>query len=73
MERARTTTEFRALDVVRLLSHDGSLPAGAVGRIIGEILRPTRTYLVTLEGEVKRVAEVRSDEIVLANDLRASA
>ena len=73
MKRAPSATQFRALDVVRLLGHDGPVPAGAVGRIIGEILWPTRTYLVSLEGEVERVAEVRSDEIVLANDLRASA
>jgi hypothetical protein len=64
--------EFRPNDAVRLLARLGDLPSGAAGRIIGRFARSEPTYVVAFRGELPCV-EVRSDQIVLTGDLRASA
>jgi hypothetical protein len=60
-------------DFVRLLNQHDAIPAGTSGRIVGGILWPIPTYLVSFDGESVHVADVHSAELVLANDLRAPA
>ena len=67
-------TEFHQNDNVRLLHRHGDIRSGTVGRILGRFARETPTYVVSFEGDDSRVAgDVRSEEIVLADDLRGSA
>jgi hypothetical protein len=70
-----TPTEFHPNDSVRLLDSHGDVRAGTLGRILGRFARETGpTYVVSFEGDSVRVAgDVRFEEIVLADDLRASA
>ena len=66
--------EFRRNDGVRLLDRHGDVPAGTLGRILGRFARELPTYVVSFEGASARIArDVRSEELVLADDLRASA
>lgn len=67
-------TEFHRNDNVRLLHRHGNIRSGTVGRILGRFARETPTYVVSFEGDESRVAgDVRFEEIVLADDLRAPA
>jgi hypothetical protein len=68
-------TEFHLNDNVRLLDRHGEVRSGTLGRILGRFARETGpTYVVSFEGDGVRVAgDVRSEEIVLADDLRISA
>ena len=68
-------TEFHPNDNVRLLQRHGDVLSGTLGRILGRFARESGpTYVVSFEGDHLRVAgDVRFEEIVLADDLRASA
>ena len=68
-------TEFHPNDNVRLLQRHGDIRSGTLGRILGRFAREEcPTYVVSFEGDHVRVSgDVRFEEIVLANDLRASA
>ena len=68
-------TEFHPNDNVRLLERHGDVRSGTLGRILGRFARDASpTYVVSFEGDRTRVAaDVRSEEIVLVEDLRASA
>ena len=68
-------TEFHPNDNVRLLQRHGDIRSGSLGRILGRFARESGpTYVVSFEGDHVRVAgDVRSDEIVLADDFRPSA
>ncbi len=74
MNDTSTPTEFHPNDNVRLLQRHGDLRPGTRGRIVGRFARENApTYVVSFEGERERIAgDVRSEEIVLADD-RASA
>jgi hypothetical protein len=67
-------TEFHPNDNVRLLGSHGDLRSGTVGRILGRFARDAApTYVVSFEGDTPHVAgDVRFEEIVLVDDLRAS-
>jgi hypothetical protein len=66
-------TEFHPNDNVRLLRSHGDVRSGTRGRILGRFARDASpTYVVSFEGDSPRVAgDVRSEEIVLLEDLRA--
>jgi hypothetical protein len=68
-------SEFHPNDSVRLLQPHGDLRPGTLGRILGRFARESGpTYVVSFEGDHVRVAgDVRSDEIILADDFRPSA
>jgi hypothetical protein len=68
-------TEFRLNDNVRLLDRHGDVRPGTLGRILGRFARETSpTYVVSFEGDGARIAgDVRSEEIILAEDFRPSA
>ena len=68
-------TEFRPNDSVRLLDRHGDVRSGTLGRILGRFARDTSpTYVVSFEGDRVRIAgDVRFEELVLADDIRASA
>ena len=70
-----TPTEFHPNDNVRLLARHGDVRSGTLGRILGRFARETGpTYVVSFEGDSVRVAgDVRFEELVLVDDLRASA
>jgi hypothetical protein len=67
-------TEFHPNDNVRLLCSHGDVRSGTLGRILGRFARDAApTYVVSFEGDRPRVAgDVRCEEIVLVDDLRAS-
>ena len=68
------TTALRVNDHVRLLDKHGEIPSGTRGHILGAFGASTDlSYIVSFEGEIARVADVRSDQIVLVHDVRASA
>jgi hypothetical protein len=64
--------EFRPNDIVRLLNRHGELPSGAAGHIVGWFAREEPTYVVSFDRGPPCVV-VRSDEIVLNDDIRTSA
>jgi hypothetical protein len=66
--------EFRANDRVRLVTNHGDVRPGTLGRILGRFAREAcPTYVVSFEGDRPHVAgDVRVEEIVLVDDLRAS-
>jgi hypothetical protein len=68
-------TEFHLNDNVRLLDRHGDVRSGTLGRILGRFARESGAlYVVSFEGDRIRVAgDVLFEEIVLADDLRASA
>jgi hypothetical protein len=70
-----TLTEFRPNDSVRLLHRHGDVRSGTLGRVLGRFARDASpTYVVSFEGDRVRIAgDVRFEELVLADDLRASA
>lgn len=74
-KHANTLFEFLLDDEVRLLEAHGDVPSGSLGRILGKIPRTTgrRTYAVSFVDEKVRVLSLRYNEIVLADDFRASA
>jgi hypothetical protein len=75
MRHDPTQTQFHPNDSVRLLQPHGDVRPGTLGRILGRFARETgSTYVVSFEGDHAQVAgDVRSEEIVLADDLRSSA
>jgi hypothetical protein len=68
-------TEFHLHDDVRLLNCHGDVRSGTLGRVLGRFARGLDpTYVVSFAGDSVRIAgDVRFDEIVLVDDLRASA
>jgi hypothetical protein len=68
-------TEFQLNDNVRLLDRHGDVRPGTLGRVLGRFARETSpTYVVSFEGDGVRISgDVRSEEIVLADDFRTSA
>jgi hypothetical protein len=74
MRRDPTHSEFHPNDSVRLVQPHGDVRPGTLGRILGRFARETGpTYAVSFEGDHGRVAgDVRSEEIVLADDRRTS-
>ena len=74
MRHDPTHFEFQANDSVRLVQPHGDVRPGTLGRILGRFARATgSTYVVSFEGDHVRVAgDVRSEEIVLADDRRTS-
>ena len=64
--------EFHQNDAVRLLDRHGDYPSGTAGRVVGWFARSEPTYVVSF-GHDHRCIEVRSDEIVLADDPDSSA
>ena len=65
---------FRLNDLVRLLDRHGEIRSGTRGRVIGHFAREKPTYVVSFEGDTVRIlGDVRFEQLVLANDVRASA
>ena len=65
---------FRLNDVVRLLDRHGDIRSGTRGRILGHFASEQPTYVVSFEGKAVRIlGDVRFEQLVLANDVRASA
>jgi hypothetical protein len=61
-------TEFHVRDEVRLLRQHGDIRSGARGHIVGRFGRLTDpTYLISFDGHTVCVADVRADELVLAD------
>ena len=58
-------------EAVRLLERHGDVPSGSLGRVIG--ILPGPVYVVSFVAEAVCIRDVRSDEIVPAHQLRASA
>jgi hypothetical protein len=64
---------FRLKDSVRLLDRHGDIRSGTPGRILGYFASENPTYVVSFEGETVRIlGDVRFEQLVLANDVRAS-
>jgi hypothetical protein len=64
---------FRLNDVVRLLDRHGDIRSGTLARILGYFASEKPTYVVSFEGETVRIlGDVRFEQLVLANDVRAS-
>jgi hypothetical protein len=63
---------FNANDVVRLLDRHGDVPSGAVGRIVGVFPHSTARSDLDSYAVEGCVADVRFDEMVVADDVRAS-
>ena len=65
---------FRLDDSVRLLDRHGDIRSGTLGRILGHLPSEKPTYVVSFEGKTVRIlGDVRFEQLVLANDVRASA
>jgi hypothetical protein len=61
------------LNVVRLLDRHGDIRSGTLGRILGHFPSHNPTYVVSFEGDTVRIlGDVRFEQLVLANDVRAS-
>ena len=75
MRHDPTHSEFQPNDSVRLVQPHGDVRPGTLGRILSRFARATgSTSVVSFEGAHVRVAgDVRSEEIVLADDRRTSA
>ena len=64
---------FSINDLVRLLDRHGDIRSGTLGRILGHFASEKPTYVVSFEGETVRIlGDVRFEQLVLANDVRAS-
>jgi hypothetical protein len=65
---------FRLKDSVRLLDRHGDIRSGTLGRILGHFGCEKPTYVVSFEGDTVRIlGDVRFEQLVLANDVHASA
>jgi hypothetical protein len=65
---------FRLNDVVCLLDRHGDIRSGTRGRILGYFASEKPTYAVSFEGKTVRIlGDVRFEQLVLANDVRAAA
>jgi hypothetical protein len=65
---------FRVNHLVRLLDRHGEIRSGTCGRVIGHFASEKPTYVVSFEGDTVRIlGDVRFEQLVLANDVRASA
>ena len=74
MFAATAPVEFELNAAVRLLDRHDDVPSGSLGRIIGALPSPGQpVYVVSFVAEAVCVRDVRSDEIVPAHQLRASA
>ncbi len=73
MTVAPAPVQFELNDAVRLLDRHGDVPSGSLGRVIGSLPgNGLHFYVVSFVAETVCVRDVRSDEIVPADQLRAS-
>lgn len=65
--------EVRARDIVRLRNDHGDVRAGTLGRVLGRFAREDAPRIVVAFDGARVCDDVRSDELVLVDDVRSAA